>query len=81
MGVHLKIPQRHDVLVCLDSKTVLHFYHSEWYDTIRMAVAAKKTLKTRNTEKDSVTTKASSPYHHELKNPVNTPKYTLMMVL
>lgn len=79
MGVHFKIPQMHNVLVCLVSKSVLHFCHSEWYDTIRMAVAAKKTQKARSAERDSVTTKTSFPYQHEPKNPVSTPKYTLMM--
>lgn len=81
MGVHFKIPQMHNVLVCLVSESVLHFCHSECYDNIRMAVAAKKTQKTRSTEKESVTTKAGFPYQCEPKDPVSTPKYTLTMTL
>ena len=81
VGVHFKIPQRHNVLVCVVSESVLHFCHSGCHDTIRMAVTAKKTQKTRNSEKDSVTTKAGSPYQREPKNPGSTPKYTSMMTL
>lgn len=81
MDVYFKISPMHNVLVCLVSKSVLHFSCSDWYDTIRMTVAAKKTQKPRNMEKDSVTTKASFPYQHELRTQLATPKYTLMMVL
>lgn len=42
MGVRFKIPQMHNVLVCPVSKSVLHFCHPEWYDTIRMTVAVRK---------------------------------------
>lgn len=38
-----------------------------------MTGAVKKTQKTRSMEKDAVTTKASSPYQHELKNTGSTP--------
>lgn len=81
VGVHLDISQMHDVLVYLVSKKVRHFCHSEWYDTSRMVVAAKKTHETHSTEKDSVITKPGFPYQHEPKNPDSTPKYTLMMML
>ena len=81
MGVHLKIPQRHNVLVCIVSESVLHFCHSGCHDAVRMAVTAKKTQKTCSSEKDSVTTKAGSPYQCEPKNPGSTPKYASMMTL